>query len=843
VAQVKGMSIFKKTGLLALVLFGVISLLASTLTAYTLYAHMTEEYMSKGSAIAQSIAGSSQEILLNRDAATVQAMIDQYLEIEGVAYVFVMDADRVVVSHTFVPEMPPRLYILHEFKSGERVDELDIEHFGRVIDICRPILAGVAGYVHVGMDKELIIKYFWSAVIKMQSLLFVALLVCVSILFVVTRRISRPLAQLTEYAQRLALHDFSSDIKISSTDEIGMLGRTMRSMAQELAILFAEMESEVSKATGNLREHMVYLSSIIDNLADGLLVVSPSGSITVINPVMREFFDLGDKDYVGFASSDVFPAEVSELSGAIRICDVEVQSAEIPLSRGRIGKAVGSSICIEEPARQCLGGVILIRDITREKELDQLKTDFISTVSHELRTPMTSVLGFAKIIKKKLDQVVFPALEKEEKLNRSVEQVQDNMQIIVAEAERLTELINDVLDIAKMEAGEIQWRDQVIFMADVLRQSVDSTRGLWQAKGIEVISDVEEGLPPVRGDRSRLVQVLVNLISNAVKFTEEGPIICRVNRDGGTVLVSVVDKGSGIPEDSLFDIFEKFKQVGDTLTDKPTGTGLGLPICRQIVEYHGGRIWVESEESKGSIFLFNLPTASLRTKEVESVAKECNHIMPKPDSTMLVREIGGVKEPLILVVDDDETLGHYLSQVFEGNGFRVRVAVNGEDAVEQARDFMPSLITMDLMMPDMDGRTAIKCLRNNPFTRHIPILVLSALTDGVAAGGDVALTKPVDEERLVEVARSLLLEKDIRRSCVVLGDVDEEVFNQFTVVTPENVTFCAPEEIWEHVKNGFTGTIFVPAELDDKLNLELLTRLPDVTVVILPASPGYDKME
>ncbi len=708
-AEVRGMSIFMKTGLLSLVLFGVISMLASALTAYILYERMTEEYLSKGSAIAQSIAGSSQEILLYRDAATVQAMIDQYLEIEGVAYVFVLDADGQVVSHTFVPEIPPRLAALHGVKTGSRVDELTVAPFGRVIDICQPILAGVAGYVHVGMDKELIMRYFWNAILKMQALMFTALLVCVGVLFLITRRISRPLTQLTGYAERLASRDFSADIIITSRDEVGVLGRTMQTMAGELAVLFADMESEVKRATGGLQEHMAYLSAIIDNLADGLLVVSPTGAVSLINPAMREFFNLGDKDYDGFPVSEVFPSEVSEMSSSVRVCGVEVQEAEIPLSGQRVGKAVGSSIFVQEPA-QCLGGVLLIRDITRAKELDQLKTDFISTVSHELRTPMTSVVGFAKIIRKKLEQVVFPALDESSPERRAADQVQENVDIIVTEAERLTELINDVLDIAKMEAGKVQWRDQRVFMADVMRQSLDSTRGMWASKGLEVVLDVEEGLPSIRGDRSRLVQVMVNLISNAVKFTDKSPVICRAHSDGGSVLVSVEDQGVGIPEASLADIFDKFKQVGDTLTAKPTGTGLGLPICRQIVEHHGGRIWAESEEGKGSVFSFNIPSVRVEQMSSEAMSEECEHLLPSPDSAMLVREAMDVDvAPLILVVDDDPSLGRFLTQVFENEGFRVRVAVNGEEAVEMARDYLPNLITMDLMMPGMDGRTAIRC--------------------------------------------------------------------------------------------------------------------------------------
>ena len=836
-AKMRGMSIFMKTGLLALALFGVISLLASGMTAYILYQRMSLEYLSKGTAIAQSIADASQEILLNRDAATVQAMIDQYQEIEGVAYVFVLDGDAQVVSHTFVPEMPPRLAALHATKEGDRVDEITVAPFGRVFDICRPILAGVAGYVHVGMDRELIMRYFWNAIIRMQGLMFVILLACVGVLYLITRRISRPLSSLTVYAERLAARDFSARLDISSRDEVGVLGRTMENMAGELAMLFADMETEVKRATSDLREHMAYLSAIIDNLADGLLVVSPTGAVSLLNPAMREFFDLGDKDYEGFSVGEVFPVEVSEMASTIRVCGADVQEAEIPLSRHRVGKAVGTSIYVADPP-QCLGGVLLVRDITRAKELDQLKTDFISTVSHELRTPMTSVVGFAKIIRKKLEQAVFPALDETGAERRAADQVQENMDIIVSEAERLTELINDVLDIAKMEAGKVQWRDQPVAMTDVIRQSLDSTRGLWASKGIEVAVDVEEDLPLVRGDRGRLVQVMVNLISNAVKFTDLSPVVCRAHSDGGSLLVSVEDRGVGIPASSLEDIFDKFKQVGDTLTAKPTGTGLGLPICRQIVEHHGGRIWVESEEGKGSVFYFNLPVTRVDRMSDEDMLEECERILPSPDSAMLVREAADGAPPLILVVDDDPTLGRFLTQVFESEGFRVRLVANGEKAVELASELIPNLITMDLMMPGMDGRTAIRCLRHNPFTRHIPILVLSALTEGVNAGGDVALTKPVDDVRLIEVVTSLLLEKDMRRSCLVLGDMGHEELKKYKVVCPENVTFCSLDTIWAHVESGFKGTIFIPAEVEAEVDIQRLSMVPDVAVVILPVLAG-----
>jgi len=826
-AKVRGLSLFQKTGLLAFCLFGIISTMASGLAAWTLYNRMTEEYVSKGSAIAVSIAQGSQEILLVRDASTIQSMIDQYLDIEGVAYVFVVDADGLVVSHTFVPEMPKPLAELKQHRPGQ-VRELEIERIGRAIDVCKPVLAGVAGFVHVGMDRGLIMDYFWEAVIKMQTMLFICFWACVGILYLVTRRISRPLHQLTEHARRLEAHDFSATIDIRSHDEMEVLGRAVQSMGRELALLFSEMESEVDKAAGELRDHMAYLSSIIDNLVDGLLVVNPMGEVSVINPAMREFFDLRDEPFERVPAAAVFPREVADLAAEVRQCSRDVLSAEIPLSRGRTGKAVASPVLAGDAAPKCLGGVILVRDITREKELDRLKTDFISTVSHELRTPMTSVLGFSKIIRKKLETSVFPSLAEGEGAHRPIAQVRSNLDIIVSEAERLTELINDVLDIARMEAGKVQWRDRRISMADVIAHSRNSTMGLWRNKGLALELDVQENLPPVFGDFDRLVQVVVNLISNAVKFTGTSPIVCRARSEGGVVVVSVEDKGTGIGEEDLVHVFDKFKQAGDTLTSKPAGTGLGLPICRQIVERHGGRIWAESEPGRGSVFSFSIPMVG-DGEGGGGVPDECPGLEADGDGLAGRRD-----SPLVLVVDDDPPLTTYLTHIFRDQGFRVKAAGNGHDAVAQARALKPDLITMDIMMPGMDGNEAINRLRSGMDTRNIPILVLSALS-GEGEGGDMALVKPVDEESLVRAARTLIGRKSVATNCMLLGAPGQCDLDGLSIVCMDEMIFAGVEEVWDHLDRGFLGVVFIPAEEVENVRLKQLIRVPGISVVILPA--------
>jgi signal transduction histidine kinase len=241
------------------------------------------------------------------------------------------------------------------------------------------------------------------------------------------------------------------------------------------------------------------------------------------------------------------------------------------------------------------------------KELDQLKSDFLSTISHELRTPMTSVVGFAKLVKKKLEKSVFPLAEEDEKAAHAISKVRENLDIIIGESERLTFLINDVLDSAKLEAGKVEWDFVAVAPPHLIERASAFTATLLEQKGLALVSEVEPGLPNVRGDENRLLQVLVNLIANAVKFTERGQITLRAERQGEFVRFSVRDSGCGIAEKDQGKVFDKFKQIGDTLTDKPHGTGLGLSICQRIVQHHGGEIWLDSELGAGSTFYVTVP--------------------------------------------------------------------------------------------------------------------------------------------------------------------------------------------------------------------------------------------
>ncbi len=255
----------------------------------------------------------------------------------------------------------------------------------------------------------------------------------------------------------------------------------------------------------------------------------------------------------------------------------------------------------------------------RLTELDELKTTFLATVSHDLRTPLTSVLGFAKLINRDFANAFLTFAGDNPKLARKGHRIIENLGIIQEEGERLTRLINDFLDLSKIEAGRADWRDRDVRAADVIDRAARTVSGDFAEKpDVRLSLDVAASLPVVRMDPDRLSQVMVNLLGNAVKFTETGEVAVRAWRpEEGRIRIEVSDTGRGIAPDAQDKIFDKFQQAGegDTLLDKPKGTGLGLAICKNIVEHYHGAIRVDSTLQKGSTFIIDLPAHAADTRD------------------------------------------------------------------------------------------------------------------------------------------------------------------------------------------------------------------------------------
>lgn len=331
----------------------------------------------------------------------------------------------------------------------------------------------------------------------------------------------------------------------------------------------------------------------------------------------------------GVASLDALVADAdlvlyaeSLLSGAIGSASARVMMASVvqeePLGLDEVMNILDEASQVRAYSRQLEQQSQELSAATRDlraanerlQELDRLKDDFMSTITHELRTPLTSIRAFSEMLR--------------DDPRTGLEERKRFLGIIVAETERLTRLINQVLDLAKIESGKAEWNTVEVDLREVILQSVDATSQLFKERAIALEVKLPSEVPPILADRDRLIQVMINLLSNAVKFCipDAGCVTVRMRSDSDELRVDVADNGPGIRKADQAIIFEKFRQGGqssDVLTGKPQGTGLGLPISRQIIEHFGGRLWVESEAEQGqagATFSFSLPLRAARTKKL-----------------------------------------------------------------------------------------------------------------------------------------------------------------------------------------------------------------------------------
>ncbi len=389
------------------------------------------------------------------------------------------------------------------------------------------------------------------------------------------------------------------------------------------ADMLAQMARDVATERGKL-------DGVLRNLADGLLVTDATGHILLFNPALLSLFRLSEKGLMGQFVTKVMPdAPLQQL--VVQTCHTgTVQAQEFSLPDGRCFQASASLVREEERASNV---VIVIRDVTDEKRLERMKSDFISSVSHELRTPLTPALGFAKLVRKSFDKQIVPLVPADHADGqRAIQRIDQDLGIVISEVERLRALVEDVLFLADLDAGRLKWQFGRVDLGAIVQQGVAAYKDQAAAKGLGLQLEQPDVLPPVYGDAERLSQVMHILLSNAVKFTEVGQIrvyaqpilwegdnwnpapLVSVPRHvprADYVMVAVRDAGPGIATQAQSTLFERFGQgMRDMLTDKPSGTGLGLAIGREIVSYHGGRIWVDSELGHGSTFAFVLPLST-----------------------------------------------------------------------------------------------------------------------------------------------------------------------------------------------------------------------------------------
>lgn len=396
------------------------------------------------------------------------------------------------------------------------------------------------------------------------------------------------------------------------------------------ACVFCDINSQLKTEIEERRKAEEKYRAIVDNAIDGIYQSSLDGRYLHVNPALARIFGYESPQQLMDEVDDVGVSHYVHAEDRERFVDLLMREGQVNLfefeyerkdgTRGWMSTSArlshdekGNPLYVEGACRDispAKRAELALREAKHQAErLSQLKSNLISMVSHELRTPLTSILGFAIIMRKRLGEL----LESESFSESTVavlDRVAENTGVIITEGERLTELINNVLDLAKLEAGQYEWSMQIVSLSEIMQRSIQSISVLFEETPVELISEVPEDLPLILGDRDRLIQVAINLLSNAAKFTEEGEVRVSGDVENGSVVIRVADTGYGVPEGKVDEIFETFRQLDHARTGKPRGTGLGLPICREIVEYHGGHVWHEDAPGGGSIFAFSVPVAT-----------------------------------------------------------------------------------------------------------------------------------------------------------------------------------------------------------------------------------------
>jgi signal transduction histidine kinase/ActR/RegA family two-component response regulator len=394
------------------------------------------------------------------------------------------------------------------------------------------------------------------------------------------------------------------------------------------------------------------------------------------------------------------------------------------------------------------------------REVDRLKTQFLANMSHELRTPLNSIIGFSRVMLKGIDGPLTDLQEAD-------------LHSIYNSGQHLLSLINSILDMSKIEAGKMDLSFERVELGAIFEAALGTTRALVKDRPIELFSSVPHGLPAVWADSQRVRQILINLFSNAAKFTQEGKIVLLAKAGAEFVTITVADTGIGIEPEAQRRLFIPFQQVDASTKRRAGGTGLGLAISRSFVEMHGGKIWVASRPGKGSAFSFTLPI-------YEVVAAQ--HRDRGPDGVAMLS--GGVPEALgrlrqseldpdkrvVLAIDDDQGVLTLLERYLENDGYQVVGVLESREALSVARRLAsqerPRLaaITLDVLMPVMDGWEVLKALKLDPQTKDVPVILCSIVEDlekGLTMGAAAGVCKPLTRNDLLEALRKVEREVEL----------------------------------------------------------------------------------
>jgi len=502
--------------------------------------------------------------------------------------------------------------------------------------------------------------------------------------------------------------------------------------------------------------------SILNASAEGILSLDFNDVVQYANPAAASLLNSAPSD---LAMRDIHRLLHSSRPGGLAACAGKctllraLDGRKITSGEETIYRKDGTAVPIEFSVGpmvergHTIGAVFSVRDITQRFAIDRLKDEFVSTVSHELRTPLTSIRGALGLLSTGL-------------LGTLPEKATDLLRIAVSNTDRLVRLINDVLDLERMESGRAVLQFHQVDLSDLIQQAVETMRSMAEANNVQIHFAAEEC--PIEADPDRLVQVFTNLLSNAVKFSNPGAQVnISISAGDEIVSINVSDQGRGVPHDKLESVFDRFQQVETTDARQKGGTGLGLAICRSILQQHGGRIWAEPNSPRGTTFRMVVPRHQARATA---------DLLSSPISRSLP-----LLEQAVLVCDDDPIARSMVRHHLQQHGYQVIEAESGEEAIELAHQHSFDAILLDLFMPGMNGWETLSRLKSDTATAAIPVVILSVFSSRpVNQKEDIRgwVSKPFNEQSLLAAlgtalhpgagsSRVLLVENDEPRAALI----------------------------------------------------------------------------
>jgi len=539
-----------------------------------------------------------------------------------------------------------------------------------------------------------------------------ALVGVLAFLTVLIRAMRRPLDDLVGAARRMSSGDLGARVEAGGPKELEAVGLAFNAMGADLATAGERVEAQRQR-----------LATTIQSLGDGLVICDDHGRVTSLNP------------------------RASELVPALRVGAL-AHGPESPLPR--LDDALAREVTVRREGELTLavtaarlagleGGVVwTLRDITERARLEQAKSDFVATASHELRSPLTSIKGFIELLETTGNENL-------------TERQREFIQIALQSTDRLVELVNDLLDVARIEAGQFEIHPRSVDLRATIEEVAALMAPRVQAKRQRLDVQIYDPRPPALADPARVRQIVTNLVTNAHLYTpEEGSLTLRLEGDAQATTITVVDTGPGIAPDEMRRLFDRFfRGSGDGR--KSPGTGLGLAIVKSLVDLHGGSIDVQSTLGRGTTFTVRLPSAASGTM---APSRPRAGVAP-----------GALSARRVLIVDDEPALAALVAEQLQPLGLQTVQVNSGVDALARLRHEHFDAITLDVFMPGMNGFDVLRAVRADPRLRDIPVIFVSVASRAPELAGEWAVPKPIDRARLTEVIGAAI---QARRSRVLV---------------------------------------------------------------------------